>query len=610
MNAALPRTSSRRLLAAWLCAFALAPAFAADAPAAPAPKVLRYAFRVAETGFDPAKVSDLYSRTVTPHIFEGLYAYDHLARPAKIKPLLADGMPEVSSDFRVWTVRVRPGIYFTDDPAFKGRRREVVAQDFVYVFKRFVDPANKSPAAAEVLETKFTGLAAVRQAAIDTRRPFDYDREVPGLRAIDRYTIRFELDEPRPRLAEFLATTDLYGAVAREVVEAYGEQIPAHPVGTGPFVLAQWRRSSLIVLERNPAYRERFYDAEPAADDAEGQALLARFKGRRLPMVDRVEISIIDEQQPRWLSFLNRQQDFIERVGEEFIGLAMPGGKLAPNLARQGVQGLRTLGPEGTMLVFNMDDPVVGGYTAERVALRRSISLATDVAAEIALVRRGQAVPAQSPVVPHTTGYDPAYKSEMSDFDPARSRALLDMYGYVDRDGDGWRDRPDGSPLVLVRNTEPQQDQRQLAEIWQKNMAAVGLKTEFRFAKWPENLKAAQAGRTMIWGVASSSDSLDGQGALQRLFSPALGGQNIARFSRPEFDALYRRMQALPNGPERDALFLQGKRIAAVYLPYKNHVHRFYIDLAHPWLVGYRRPLFWQNWWEYVDIDNTRRPAK
>ena len=601
-----------RMIALWCACAAVGGAAAQDvAPDATlAPKkVLRYAFEVAETSLDPIKVTDVYSRILTAHIFEAPYAYDHLARPVKVKPLTAEAMPQHSDDFRVWTMKIRPGIYFSDDPAFKGRKRELVAQDYVYTFKRFADPANKSPAWSTVETEGYIGLNELRDEALSQKKPFDYDREIAGVRALDRYTLQFSIKEPRPRFVYGLAAND-YGAVAREVVEFYGDQIEAHPVGTGPFKLVQWRRSSFIAFERNPDFREKVYDAEPTADDAEGQALLARFKGRRLPMVDRVEISIIDEQQPRWLSFLNRQQDFIERVGEEFIGQAMPGGKLAPNLARQGVQGLRTLGPEGTMLVFNMDDPVVGGYTAERVALRRSISLATDVAAEIALVRRGQAVPAQSPVVPHTTGYDPAYKSEMSDFDPARARALLDMYGYVDRDGDGWRDRPDGSPLVLVRNTEPQQDQRQLAEIWQKNMAAVGLKTEFRFAKWPENLKAAQAGRTMIWGVASSSDSLDGQGALQRMFSPALGGQNIARFSRPEFDALYRRMQALPNGPERDALFLQGKRIAAVYLPYKNHVHRFYIDLAHPWLVGYRRPLFWQNWWEYVDIDNTRRPAK
>ena len=618
-------------LAALLCLAPL-PGQAADAPAAAAAtaaaasaapasapaasKTFRYAFRVAETGFDPAKISDLYSRIITSHMFEALFFYDHLARPVKIKPLTAAALPEVSDDFKRFTIRLRPGIFFADDPAFKGevpgKGRELVAQDYVYALKRFADPATKSPVWSEIDELTLLGLAEQRKEALAKRTPFDYDRELPGLQALDRYTLQLVTAASRPRLMEILADNGLYGAVAREVAEFYGDKLAQHPVGTGAFRLASWRRSSEMVLERSPSYRERFYEdeAEPAAGDAEGQALLARFKGRRLPLVDRVVVSIIEEQQPRWLSFLNRQQDLIDRVPEEFANTAMPGGKIAPNLAKQGIVGLRTVGPEGVLTVYNMDDPLVGGYTPEKVALRRAINLAVDIPREIALGRRGQAIPAQSPSVPHTTGYDPAYRSEMGEFSTAKSRALLDLYGYVDRDGDGWRDQPDGKPLVLVRSTQPDASQRQLDELWQKNMNAVGLKIEFKFAKWPENLKAMQAGKLMIWGVGSAASQPDGQSALQRLYGPSSGGANLSRFKWPEFDALYDRMSALPNGPERDALFLQAKRISAAYAPYKQHVHRIYTDMAHPWVVGYRRGLFWNRWWHMVDIDPSKRPVE
>ncbi len=177
------------------------------------------------------------------------------------------------------------------------------------------------------------------------------------------------------------------------------------------------------MLERNPAHRERFYDAQPAADDAEGQALLAKFKGRRLPMVDRVEVSIIDEQQPRWLSFLNGKLDHVSVPGE-YIHQAMPNGQVAPNLAKQGIRGYRVVEPDSGYTYFNMDDPVVGGLSPDKVALRRAISLGIDIDREINIVRRGQAIPAQSPMVPHTSGYDPAFKSAMSDYDPARAKAL------------------------------------------------------------------------------------------------------------------------------------------------------------------------------------------
>jgi ABC-type transport system substrate-binding protein len=565
-------------------------------------RTLRYAFRVAETGFDPAQVIDIYSRTVTPHTFEGLYGYDHLARPARFVPLTAASMPEVSDDFRTWTVRLKPGIFFADDPAFGGRPRELVAQDYVYSFKRFADPRWKSPAWSGLALQGIVGLADLRQAALDQRRPFDYDQPIEGLRALDRYTLRFELAQPRPRFIETLATGDLYGAVAREVVQAYGDDIAAHPVGTGPFRLTQWRRSARIVLARNPGYRERFYDAQPAADDAEGQALAARFRGRRLPMIDRVEIDIIEEDQPRWLSFLNGQHDFIEQMPSAFIDLAMPEGRLAPYLAQQGVQGWQQLRSDVFYMLFNMEDPVVGGYAPPRIALRRAIGLALDVQREIRSVWRGQGQPAQSVLLPHTTGFSSTFKSEFGDHDPARAQALLDLFGYVDRDGDGWREQPDGTPLMLEILTQTEGTARQLDELRSKDLAAVGLRVVYKTAKWPENLKAVRNGQYAVWRVGGSAAAPDGQESLSRYDSRQIGGQNMARFKLPAFDALLDRMSRLPDGPERNALFAQAQRLSIVYAPYKPLLHRVVSDLAQPQLVGYRRPAFWQDWWHLVDV--------
>jgi len=572
-------------------------------------KVLRYAFPIAESNFDPTQISDLYSRTITPHIFESPYGYDHLARPSKIVPLTAVDMPTHSADHRTWTVRLRPGIFFADDPAFKGKPRELVAQDYLYAFKRFADPANKSPGWASVEELKLVGLAALRQQSLDTRKPFDYDREVEGMRALDRYTLQFKLEDPDPRFVyDLLAASDLFGAVAREVVEAYGEAIGEHPVGTGPFVLKEWRRSAFIALERNPNYRHRVYDAEPADDDAEGQALAARFKGRRLPLVDRVEVSIIEESQPYWLSFLQRSTDFIERVPDAFIEIAMPGNKLAPNLAKMGVQPFRTLASDVALTFFNMEDPVIGGYTPEKVALRRAMCLALDLEREIRVGRRGQAIPAQSLIPPNVTGYDAAFKSQNSEYSPGRAKALLDMFGYVDRDGDGYRERPDGSPLSITMATTPDQRTRQLNEIWKKCWDAIGVRVGFRPAKWPENMKSSRAGTLQMWSLGLLASVPDGQNSLQLLYGPQVGQQNFARFRSKEIDALYERAFVLPDGPERLALFDRAKRIAVAYAPYKFHCHRIFTDLAQPWLIGYRRTLFWQNWWEYVDIDESKKP--
>jgi ABC-type transport system substrate-binding protein len=565
-------------------------------------KTLRYQFEVAETGFDPAQLSDLYSRIVTAHIFDNLYCYDHLARPFAIRPCTADGMPDVSPDFRVWTVRMRPGIYFQDDAAFNGKQRELVAEDYVYSWKRFFDPRWKAPAYPSLAELKMLGMAELREAALKSGR-FDYDRPIEGMRALDRHILRFEFAEPQPRFLQTMSGGDLWGAVAREVVEAYGDAIPAHPVGTGPFRLVEWRRSSRIVLERNPTYRKEVYDARPNAEDADGQALLARFKGQRLPIIDRVEIAIVEETQPRWLSFLNKQYDIMYLLPYEFVNIAAPNGKLAPNLARQGVQMYRALASDVTMTYFNMEDPVVGGYTPDRVALRRAIALAIDVDQEIRLFWRGQAVPAHSPLVPNTVGYDTKFTSVNALYDLAQAKALLDLYGFVDRDGDGWREQPDGSPLVLDWATTPDQRSRSRDELRRKDMNALGIRVNFRPAKWPENLKNARAGKLQVWNLGLSAASPDGEPALYRGATIHKGGQNLARFSRKEFDALANRIRVIPDGPERERLFYEAKRLLIAYMPYKYHVHRILTDLAWPWVQGFRRPPYWQAWWQFVDID-------
>lgn len=612
-RAAAPRRSfSLRGGAALLLSGLFVPWTAAAQTAEPAPapqKVLRYAMRIAETGFDPAQISDLYSNTLAANMFDAPYLLEFLARPVRIRPNTAAAMPEISDDFTTFTVRIKPGIFFTDDPAFKGKKRELVAEDYVYAIKRHFDPRWKSPKLSGLANDKMLGLDALRDAAISRKQPFDYDAPAEGLKAIDRYTLRIKLAQPAPRFVEKLIDPALVGAVAREVVEMYGDKIMEHPVGTGPFRLAEWRRSSRITFEKNPNYRDEFYAEEAPADDPLAQAAVARLKGRKLPMVDRVEVSVIEENQPRWLSFINREMDLIEQVPEDFVTTVIPNNRLAPNLAKQGVYEVRYLRNDASMSYFAMENPVVGGYAPAKVALRRAIALAVNVDEEIRLVRRGQAIPAQSIVAPGLWGYDPAFKSEMSVFDRGRAQALLDVNGYVDRDGDGWRELPDGTPLTIQYATQPDDLSRQLITQWKKNMDAIGVRMVFKTAKWPENLKASRVGRLMMWGVGWSGGP-DGEEFLVLAHSPDAGQANHARFSLPEYDRLFDLQRRLPNGPERMQVMTEMKKLTVAYMPYKAHVHRIWTDLAQPWVVGYHRNVFVRDWWRYVDIDTAEKARR
>ena len=599
----------------WAGAISLCLALGATAPAMAqttqqaTEKVFRYSFPVAETGFDPAQITDLYSAIVCANIFDAPYEYDYLARPAKVRPNLAEALPEISPDFRTFTFRLRKGIFFADDPAFGGRKREVTAQDFVYTIKRFYDPKNKSPRLSGIAEDDILGLNALRKTA-EAGGKFDYDSEVEGLRALDRYTVQIKLGETRPRFLLGLADPGVFGIVAREVVETYGDRIMEHPVGTGPFMLQEWRRSSSMTFVRNPDYRHKVYEAEPAADDAKAQAIAAQMMGRRLPMVDKVVVTIIDEQQPRWLSFLNNEQDFMERLQESFALQAVPNNKLAPNLAKRGIQVEQVPLSDITLFYFSMTHPVVGGYTPDKVALRRAISLAVNSEEEVRLSRRGQAMVAQGFIMPNTTLFDPKFRSEMGTFDRARAIALLDMYGYTDKDGDGWRDLPDGKPLVLEYDTLGVADYRERDEIVKKNLDAVGIKIVYRIGKWPEQLRASRAGKLMMWGYGYSAGSPNSGGVLQLAYGKSIGQQNHSRFQNARFDELYEKQNLMPDGPQRAAVIRDAVRILVAYMPLKVRVHRIGTDLMQPWLVGYKRHPFAREFWSYVDIDTSRLPKK
>ncbi|MCV2419380.1 ABC transporter substrate-binding protein [Paucibacter sp. DJ2R-2] len=607
------RSGAVRRALAWLTlAAACAPAWSAGdtkataETAKSAPKVLRYAFRVAETGFDPAQISDTYSKTVAAGIFDAPLKFEYLASPAKLVPNTLVAMPEIAADFKTLTFEVKPGIYFNDDPAFKGNKRELTAADYIYSIKRHYDPQWKSPNLYLLENVKILGLSELRKELMAAKKPFDYDRPVEGLQQLSRYKFQIKLGVSDPRFINQFADSGFLGAVAREVVDAYHDKIMEHPVGTGAWRLAEWRRSSRIVLEKNPNYREEFYKEQPPADKPELAAQVKALQGRRLPMIDRVEIAIIEETQPRWLSFLGNEAEVLPELPFEFAGIAIPNNKLAPSLAKKGVQMTRFVYPEIAFSYFNMEDATVGGYTPEKIALRRAISLAMDVNKQIRLARRGQGIPAQGPSIPGVFGYDPSFKSEMSEFNLAKAKGLLDLYGYVDKNGDGWRDMPDGSPLRIEYATQPTTDSRQLVELWHKGMDALQVKMVFKTAKWPENLKSANAGKLQMWGVSWVASTPDNDTFLALGDGRAKGKANKARFDLPAFNELYQKQKALPDGPERQAVMREAQRLMIAYMPYKMDIHRIFTDLAQPWVIGYERNVFVRTFWNYVDIDQER----
>jgi ABC-type transport system substrate-binding protein len=586
-----------------LAAVLFAASFAASA--ADPGKVLRTAFSIGESSFDPVLAWDAASNAVVEEISEPMLEYEYLARPMKLAPLTLERLPEMSDQGATYLCRIRKGIFFAPDPAFKGKPRELTAADYAYSLKRLLDPALRSPW-MWIVDGKLVGADALH-AGPKGNGKFDYDTPIAGLEVVDRYTLRIRLTKPDYNFPYILAMPAA-AAVPREVVEAYGIDFGAHPVGTGPYLLREYQRSNRIVLEANPGYRKAVFD-EAVPSNRDDAAIARALRGKQLPLIGRIEISVIEEGQPRWLAFLKREVDYLQPFPLDFIGeLLLENGKIKPELAAKGIRHELLLRPNSWWAYFNMEDPVVGGYTPEKIALRRAVGMAFNVEEMIRVLFKGRAVPAQGPIPPDIAGYDPRYKSKAQLYDPAASRALLDRFGYKDRDGDGYRELPDGKPLVIENWSPPTSRARQFDELWKKSMDAIGIRMVFKKDKLPEIRKMARAGKLMMRQDGWNADYPDAENFMQLLYGPNIGQSNDSRFHLEEFDRLYEQAQRLPDSPERTKLYDRMIDLVIAYAPWRLTHHLLEDHVVQPWVVGYKPHPIRSDVWKYLDIDQAKRP--
>jgi oligopeptide transport system substrate-binding protein len=562
-----------------------------------ATKTLRLAMPIAESTFDPAAIDDIPSNDIAMLIFDPPLEYDYHARPIKLKPATLVAMPIVSADGRTYTMSVKPGIYFSDDPAFGGKKRELTAADYVYSIKRLADPKIASPY-YYLIENKILGMKPVREAATKTNT-FDYDREVPGLKALDRYRFQIVLEQPDYDLIYNLSTVS-FAAVAREVVEKYRDErnrVREHPVGTNAFMLAkgEWKRSSKIVLVRNPNFREEYI---PLANGGLSKT--------RIPAIDRIEMSVIEEDLPRVLGFQSGEIDVLS-IPRAMLDKLLNGSTLKPEFAAKGVRHVRALDPALNFNYFNMSDPVVGGTSLEKNALRRAIVMGYDYKREIEIVFKGQADPAQQLVPPTQIGHSPKLKLRPP-YDPALARALLDRFDYKDCDGDGYREMPGCKPLTFTRSSPPDSRSRDQDEIWKRSMDAIGIRVEFFKQKWPDLIEMSRTGKLQSWGWSWISSIPSAEGYMSLLVSRNINAINDMQFNDKEYDRLYDLAQTKPPGAERDRLYAAMSKIAAANTVMDFGYHSYVNEVSQSWMLNYKKHPFWRTPWKYVDIDVAKRP--
>jgi len=318
-----------------------------------------------------------------------------------------------------------------------------------------------------------------------------------------------------------------------------------------------------------------------------------------MPQIGRIEINIVQEEQTRWLAFSKQQFD-IDYLPQLAAPKVMAGDKLTPEYAEQGIHLYRALEPGLTFTLFNMTDPIVGGYSNEKIALRRAIALVYNPQTEIELVRNGQAVLAEMVMPPAVAGFDPNYRSSMT-YDPLLANKLLDYFGYR-RGADGFRTLPDGKPLVLQIHREMDVRYAEIAELWKRGLDQIGIHAEFPVGNFQDNQKAAIECKLMMWNSAWNADYPDGENFLQLLYGPNAHQGNFSCYQSANFDALYKKAVALPPGPERTQLYAQMNRQMEADTPWRVNTTRVRDWVSQPWVEGFKKHPILNAEWQYMDI--------
>ena len=586
----------------------LASLFSTPADAAGPIKTLRFSSSTAETSYDNAFASDESSQTITERINEPMLGYHYLARPAKLVPRTLEALPTITDNGATFLCKVQKGVFFTDDAAFKGKPRELTAADYAYSLKRLLDPAVKSPWLF-LVEGKIAGGDEARAAATKSGK-FDYDTPMPGLEVVDRYTLRIRLKAPDYNFAYMLAMPST-GASAREAVERYGLDYGSNPVGTGAYQLlkSEYKRSSKTVLVKHPNYRKRTWDW--TSDAPEDQALIKAMRGKPVPSIDRIEMYPIDEGQAAWLAFLSGQHDYLPILPASMSNVAKTDSKLKPEFEQQGLRLFPRMKPNVWYTMFNMTDPITGGYTKDKIALRRAMSMGFSLDEMIRVVFQGDGIPGKGITPPGVVGHD-AKRPRSHEYDPPLAKALLDRFGYKDRDSDGYREMPDGSPMTITYVVGSSGTSRQLGEIWKKSMDAIGVRLSIETMRTPDLRKAARQGQGKMAREGWNADYPDAENFFQMLISATAqpGGENYARFQFKDMDNRYDKVHAIPDSPARLRLITEMEDIVKFYAPWIAPWHDVQYYVEQPWFMGYKQHPIGHDAWEYFDIDTAKLPKR
>lgn len=561
-------------------------------------KVYRHSEDQSPTTIDPVQAATIYTNIAVINLYDTLYRYKYLERPYAVAPNVAESLPDVSEDGLTYTIKIKPGNFFVDDPSFEdGVGRELVAEDFVYSIKRHFDP-DLRPQGAWLWQGRIVGLDEWKAAGSD------YGAEIEGLRALDDHTLQIKLIKPYPQLI-FTLTQGFSAAVPHEAVSYYGRQFGTKAVGTGPFKLESFT-SAKIVMSRNEKFRREPLDLDYEGYDESAHAFtgIAALAGKSPPFIDRLEIDFIAETSARWNSFTK---------GNEIQYTLMPKEQANTVLASRNPVRLKpdidasyhsSFGLQSDLVYvgFNMDDENIG-HSEDPQRDHRNRELRCAIRDGYDWQRRnetfyfglGEVYPgAIPPVVPE---FDPALDRDSVTLDVERARRRLAEAGWT------------AENLPLIDYGAPGDlTSRQTFEQQRAFMTAIGIpKEKIKFTSYPtfgDFNQAVKQRKLMMFALGWNLDYPDAENTLQLFYGPnATPRSNNFNYANPAYDELFETAQTMPSSPERTAIYHQLNQLIIDDCVFIGGLSRTRILLWHKDVVGYPDQTVVGGFWlRFVDV--------
>ncbi len=571
---------------------------------------------------DPQVQYDDTSAQILGNINETLYEYNYLKRQRmELQPGLAAALPirtPLADGGEIYTIQIKKGIRYQDDPCFTGGRgREVVSDDFIYALKRIGDPFLQAPTSSPVfdpLSQVIVGLKEFYERAKKSGKT-DYNQPISGIQRVDRYTFTIRLKTLYPQLRYWMATPSFFAPVPTEAVAYYDgevhdgvrrERFMFHPVGTGAYKLKEWKRNQSIVLVRNENHRHSFFPTTGDPGSAEKGLLVDA--GKPLPFIDEARFNIMREAIPSWTLF---RQGYLDSLGKTAAR------RQSQNIVEQGITADNQLtgdfAKSGTKLEqvalfsadtisFNMKDPLLG----KNKKLRQALALAYNFDRFNDFFYNGTKIKTESPLPPGLFGYDPDYKNPYGRQDVVKAKILLKEAGYPDG-----IDPKTGKPLSVevvypFRGPESQRE----AEYITEQFRAIGINARANLVTFAESLNKQDRGNFQIIRNGWFADYPDPENFMFLYYSKNPGVVNTSRYENLEFDRLFLQMQSMEDVPERRVILRKMVDILNEDCPVIHTYHEAFYMPYGVWTQNVLQHPVAYNLMKYYKVDPVLREQK